>query len=120
MLWKSLNSKIPWTKEQDLDRVQDAHRKITKEYEELQQALADLQKLQATKEREEYKSTQDSGVMQELQLSKIARDLRKELEMEQLRDSIRKLNEDLRASKDPARHGSCNSPRLLMSPVGKN
>ena len=83
-------------KEQDLDRVQDAHRKITKEFEELQQALADLQKLQATKEREEYKSTQDSGVMQELQLSEIARDLRKELE-----DSIRKLNEDYKSVQGP-------------------
>ena len=95
-LKKSMNRK-----EQDLDRVQDAHRKITKEYEELQQALADLQKLQATKEREEYKSTQDSGVMQERQLSKIARDLRKELEMEQLRDSIRKLNEDYKSFQGP-------------------
>ena len=39
--------------------------------------------------------------MQELQLSKIARDLRKELEMEQLRDSIRKLNEDYKSVQGP-------------------
>ena len=32
-------------KEQELGRVQDAHRKVTKEFEELQQALADLRKL---------------------------------------------------------------------------
>ena len=36
---------------------------------ELQQALADLRKLQDTKEREEYMSTQVSSVIQELQLS---------------------------------------------------
>ena len=61
---------------------------------ELQQALEDLKKLQATKAREEYKGTQDSSSTQDLQLSKIACDLQKELEMEQLRDSLRKLNED--------------------------
>ena len=38
-------------KEQELGRVQDAHRKVTKELEELQQAMEDLRKLQATKER---------------------------------------------------------------------
>ena len=70
-------------------------------FEELQQALADLRKLQATKEREEYNSTQESSVMQELQLSKIACDLRKELEMEQLRDSIRKLTEDYKILQGP-------------------
>ena len=68
---------------------------------ELQQALADLRKLQDTKEREEYKSTQESSAIQELQLSKIARDLRKELEMEQLRDSIWKLTEDYKILQGP-------------------
>jgi hypothetical protein len=49
----------------------------------------------------EYKSIQDPGAMQELQLSKIARDLWKELEMEQLRDSIRKLYEDYKSVQGP-------------------
>ncbi len=68
-------------KEQELEQVRGAHRKITKELDEVQQALEDLRKLQVTKGREEYKSIQDHSAMQELQLSKITRDLRKELEM---------------------------------------
>ena len=52
----------------------------------MQQALADLRKLQVTKGREEYKSIQD---------------LQKELEMDQLRESIRKLNEDYRSLQVP-------------------
>ena len=67
----------------------------------MQQALEDLRKLQLTKGREEYRTIQDSSAMQELQLSKITRDLRKELEMEQLRDSIRKLNEDYKSLQGP-------------------
>ena len=88
-------------KEQELDQVRGAHREITKELEEVQQALEDLRKLQATNGRGEYKSIQDSSAMQELQLSKIARDLRKESEMEQLRDSLRKLNEDYKSLQGP-------------------
>ena len=84
-------------KEQELEQARGAHREITKELDEVQQALEDLRKLQVTKGREEYKSIQDPSAMQELQLSKITRDLRKELEMDQLRDSIRKLNEDYKS-----------------------
>jgi hypothetical protein len=39
--------------------------------------------------------------MQELQLSKIARDLRKDLEMEQPRDSLRKLTKDYKSLQGP-------------------
>ena len=67
----------------------------------MQQALEDLRKLQATKECVEDKSIQDPGTMLELQLSKIARDLRKDLEMEQLRDSLRKLTEDYKSFQGP-------------------
>ena len=52
----------------------------------MQQALEDLRKLQLTKGREEYKSIQD---------------LRKELEMDQLPDSIRKLKADYRSLQEP-------------------
>jgi chromosome segregation ATPase len=89
-------------KEQELDQVRGAHREITKELEEVQQALKDLRKLQAINGRGEYNSIQDSSAMQELQLSKIARDLRKESEMEQLRDSLRKLNEDYKSLQGPS------------------
>ena len=74
-------------KEQELEQVRGDHRKITEELDEVQRAMEDLRKLQVTtKGREEYKSIQD---------------LRKELEMDQLRDSIRKLNEDYRSLQAP-------------------
>ena len=73
-------------KEQELEQVRGDHRKITEELDEVQRAMEDLRKLQLTKGREEYKSIQD---------------LRKELEMDQLRDSIRKLNEDYRSLQAP-------------------
>ena len=81
-------------KELELEQVRGDHRKLTKELNEVQQAMEDLRKLQVTttKGREEYKSIQDPSVMQELQLSIIAQDMRWDLEMEQLRVSIRKLN----------------------------
>ena len=87
---------------QELRSTGDKLQEVLREKEsELQQALTDLRKLQATNEREEYKSTQESSAIQELQLCKIARDLRKELEMEQLRDSIRKLTEDYKILQGP-------------------
>ena len=84
---------------------------------ELQLSLEELRKLQATKDREEHKSVQEPSAAQELQLAKMAHDLRKELEMDQLRESIRKTT---RVSKDPAQHGSCGRPKSLMGQVGKN
>ena len=80
------------------DKVQEVLRQ--KELE-LQQSLEELRKLQATKEREEHKSVQDPSAAQELQLAKMARDLRKELEMDQLRESIRKLTEDYKSLQGP-------------------
>jgi len=80
------------------DKVQEVLRQ--KEVE-LQQSLEELRKLQATKEREEHKSVQDSSAAQELQLAKMARDLRKELDMDQLRESIRKLTEDYKSLQGP-------------------
>jgi hypothetical protein len=71
------------------------------ELHQAQQALEDLRKLQVTKAREEYNYIQESSAMQELQLSKIARDLRKELEMEQLRDALRKLTKLYKDLKGP-------------------
>ena len=73
-------------KEQELEQVRGDHRKITEVLDEAQRAVEDLRKLQLTKGREKYKSIQD---------------LRKELEMDQLRDSIRKLNEDYRSLQAP-------------------
>ncbi len=70
------------------DKVQEVLRQ--KEFE-LQQSLEELRKRQASTECEEYKSVQEPRAAQELQLAKMARDLRKELEMDQLRESIRKL-----------------------------
>jgi DNA repair exonuclease SbcCD ATPase subunit len=51
----------------------------------------------------EYQNIQDPGArpVQELQLSKIARELRRDLEMEQLRDSLRKLTEDYKSLQGP-------------------
>ncbi len=73
-------------KEQELEQVRCDHRKITEELDEVQRAMEDLRRLQVTKGREEYKSIQY---------------LRKELEMGQLRDSIRKLNEHYRSLQVP-------------------
>ena len=64
---------------------------------ELQQSLEELWKLQATKDREEHKSVQEPSAAQELQLAKMARDLRKDLEMDQLRESNQKLTEDYKS-----------------------
>ena len=80
------------------DKVQEVLRQ--KEVE-LQQSLEELRKLQATKDREEHKSVQEPSAAQELQLAKMARDLRKELEMDQLRESIRKLTEDYKSLQGP-------------------
>ncbi len=53
---------------QELRSTGDKLQEVLREKEsELQQALADLRALQATKEREEYKSTQESSAIQELQ-----------------------------------------------------
>ncbi len=50
---------------QELRSTGDKLQEVLQEKEsELQQALADLRKLQATKEREEYKSTQESSAIQ--------------------------------------------------------
>ena len=68
---------------------------------ELQQSLEELRKLQATKDREEHKRVQEPSAAQELQLAKMARDLWKELEMNQLRESIRKLTEDYKSLQGP-------------------
>ena len=89
------------------DKVQEVLRQ--KEVE-LQQSLEELRKLQASKEREEHKSVQEHSAAQELQLAKMARDLRKELEMDQLRESIRKLTEDYKSLQGP---GSTASTRGL-------
>jgi len=80
------------------DKVQEVLRQ--KEVE-LQQSLEELRKLQATKDREEHKSVQEPSAAQELQLAKMAQDLRKELEMDQLRESIRKLTEDYKSLQGP-------------------
>ena len=54
-----------------------------------------------TKDRKEHKSVQAPSAAQELQLAKMARDLRKELEMDQLRGSIRKRTEDYKSLQGP-------------------
>ena len=80
------------------DKVQEV---LGQKVLELQQSLEELRKLQSSKEREEHKSVQEPSPAQELHLANIARDLRKELEMEQLRDSIRKLTEDYKSLQGP-------------------
>ncbi len=91
---------------------------------ELQQSLGELRKLQATKERdslrEKHKSAQEPSAAQELQLAKMTRDLRKELEMDQLRESIRKLTEDYKSLQGPGVTRELRQAEIAMGQVGKN
>ena len=87
---------------QELRATEDKVQEVLRQKElELQQSLEELRKLQASREREEHKSAQESSAAQELQLAKMARELRKELEMDQLRESIRKLTEDNKNPQGP-------------------
>ena len=99
------------------DKVQEVLRQ--KEVE-LQQSLEELRKLQATKEREEHKSVQDSSAAQSCSWPRWLVTCGRSWRWINSGSLFGNSPRATRVSKDPAQHGSCSRPKTLMGQVGKN